>query len=111
MSNSFQFKDQKIRVGDTITVNYKIIEGEKTRVQPFKGIVIKIRGASLNNRMITVRKISHTGIGIERIFPLSSPNLGSIKVNKKTLYQQKAKLYFVRDLSEAELRHKLYFKK
>lgn len=111
MANSFQFKDHRIRVGDTITVDYKIKEGEKTRVQPFKGIVIKIRGASLNSRMITVRKISHTGIGIERIFPLSSPNLASIKVNKKTLYHRKAKLYFIRDLSEAELRHKLYFKK
>jgi len=111
MANYLKFKDQTVRIGDTINIDYKIKEGEKTRIQPFKGILIKIRGSSLNNRMITVRKISHSGIGIERIFPLTSPNLSNIKIIKKTIYHRRAKLYFIRDLSEAELRHKLYHKK
>jgi len=111
MANSFTYKDKSFRVGDTVTVNYKIKEGEKERTQPFKGILIKIRGSSDINRMFTVRKMSRSGIGIERIFPLSSPNIGGISLIKKTTYKRKSKLYFIRDLSDSELRNKLYRKK
>lgn len=107
MANSITFKDQLIKVGDTITVNYTFKEGEKERSQLFKGILIKIKGSSEVTRMITVRKISKVGIGVERIIPLASPFVKDIKVNKSSDYQ-KAKLFFIRDLSESEIRHKLY---
>lgn len=111
MANSFSYKDKSYRVGDTIIVNYKLREGEKERTQPFKGILIKIRGSSDSSRMFTVRKISRAGIGVERIFPLSSPNISSISISKKTSYLRKSKLYFIRNLSDSELRNKLYRKK
>ena len=110
MANSFKYKDNRYKVGDSLTVSYKIKEGDKERVQAFRGILIKIKGADEQNRMITVRKISKSKIGIERIFPLFSPFIAEIKLNKKSTYQ-KAKLYFIRNLSEAELRRKLYRQK
>ncbi len=110
MANHIQYKDLNLNVGDTISIAYKIKEGEKERQQVFKGILIKIRGNDAINRMITVRKLSKSGIGIERILPLSSSNIASIKLDRKSNYR-KAKLYFVRDLTDAELRRKLYSNK
>ena len=66
--------------GDNITVNYKIIEGNKERIQSFKGDVIKRQGSGFT-ATFTVRKISD-GVGVERVFPYSSPNIDSIVVNK-----------------------------
>jgi len=71
---------------------------------------MSIKGQNEANRMITVRKISKSGIGVERIFPVSSPQVSQIKSNKKSEFS-KAKAYFIRDLSESELRHKLYRQK
>ena len=68
------------KAGDTITVSYKIIEGNKERVQSFRGVVIQIKGEGLT-KMFTIRKISN-GVGVERIFPLYSPHIDSIEVNK-----------------------------
>jgi large subunit ribosomal protein L19 len=107
MSNSFLLKDTQYKVGDTIEINYKIKEGEKERIQIFKGILLKIRGNSQAERMITLRKITKSGIGVERVIPLSSPYITSMKLVKKSSYN-KAKLYFVRNLSEQEIRTKLY---
>jgi len=107
MANSFLFKTTQYKVGDTLSINYKIKEGEKERQQVFKGILIKIRGDSQATRMITVRKITKSGIGVERIIPLNSPYIIDISVVKKSDYQ-KAKAYFIRDLSEQELKVKLY---
>lgn len=107
MANTFTYVDKKFSVGDTISVSYKIKEGEGFRVQPFKGILIKVRGSSLANRMITVRKISRSGLGIERIFPITSPAISGIALIKKT-NNQKAKLYYLRNLSEQEVKTKLY---
>lgn len=107
MANSFNFKDKNFCVGDTVELSYKIKEGDKERVQDFKGLVLKIRGATIDNRMITVRKMTRSGIGVERIIPLSSPFLTAIKLIKKSNYQ-KAKLYFIRNLSDKDLRSKLY---
>lgn len=111
MANSVTYKDKLFRTGDTITVNYKFKEGDKERIQPFKGILIKIRGSSDANRMLTVRKISRAGIGVERIFPLASPNIAKITLVKNATYNSKSKLYFIRDLSDSQLRNKLYRKK
>jgi len=107
MANSIKYNDLNLNIGDTISISYKIKEGDKERQQLFKGILIKVRGADPVNRMITVRKISKSGIGVERIIPLASANIASIKIDKKSDYR-KAKLYFVRNLTDTQLRHKLY---
>lgn len=83
------------RVGDTVRVYYKIIEGDKIRTQPFQGIVIAKKGAQ-NSKTFTVRKIGADDIGVERIFPLFSPNIESIKLIKKGKVRR-AKLYYLRD--------------
>ena len=110
MANSFSFQDNSFGVGDTISVSYKIKEGDKTRQQIFKGIVMKVRGSSETTRMITVRHMSRAGIGVERILPLASPNIATITLDQKSTYR-KARLNFVRDLSPKRLRRKLYHAK
>ena len=98
-------------VGDTIEIDYKFKEADgKERVQKFLGILLKIRGSDDNSRMITVRKVSKTGIGVERVIPLMSPNVSGIRLDKKSNFN-KAKLYFVRGLSGQNLRRKLYKQK
>jgi len=111
MANQITFQDKSFAIGDTISVDYKIKEADgKERIQAFAGILLKVKGDTNENRMITVRKMSHDGIGIERIIPLMSPFIASIKLVKKSNYQ-KSKLYFVRELSDQKLRNKLYSKK
>lgn len=107
MANSLMYKDKRFKVGDTLSIHYKIKEGDKERVQIFKGILIKIKGDTKENRMITVRRITKSGIGVERIIPFSSPNIGEMLLLKKSSYN-KAKAYFLKNLSEQELRNKLY---
>ncbi|WP_353183940.1 50S ribosomal protein L19 [Bosea sp. (in: a-proteobacteria)] len=80
--------------GDTVQVNVKIKEGERSRVQAYEGVVIARNGGGLN-QSFTVRKISY-GEGVERVFPLFSPNLDSIKVIRKGKVRR-AKLYYLRD--------------
>lgn len=82
--------------GDTITVAYKIKEGNKERVQLFKGDVISINGHQ-DKKRFTVRKIS-SGVGVERIFPMDSPFIESITVNKVGSVRR-AKLYYLRNLT------------
>jgi large subunit ribosomal protein L19 len=111
MANQITYNDQPFAVGDTIKISYKIKEADnKERLQDFEGILLKIKGHTLDNRMITVRKMSRDGIGIERIIPVTSPFIAAIKLVKKSNYQ-KSKLYFVRELSDQKLRNKLYSKK
>lgn len=107
MSRSFKFKDNTISVGDTVSVTYKIKEGGKERQQKYAGIIIKVRGNSEVTRMFTTRKISRSGVGVERIIPLASPFLVDIKITKKGK-SSRAKLYYIRNLSEQEIRHKIY---
>lgn len=82
--------------GDTVAVHTKVVEGDKERVQVFEGIVIKRKGAGVNTTF-TVRKISN-GVGVERIFPLHSPNIEKI-VKLKSGRVRRAKLYYLRDLT------------
>ena len=89
-------KFPEFRAGDTITVAYKIIEGSKERIQLFRGVVIKINGHG-DKKRFTVRKMSGT-IGVERIFPIESPNIASIEVNKHGKVRR-AKLYYLRNLT------------
>ncbi len=107
MARSFKFKETSIDVGDTVTLTYRVKEGDKERQQKFSGIVIKVKGQNELTRSFTVRKISRSGIGIERIVPVSSAFLVDIKRLKKGS-STRAKLYYIRNLSEQEIRHKIY---
>jgi len=82
------------RPGDNVVVSYRIIEGSKERIQDFRGDVIQIRGNG-DTKTFTVRKMSN-GIGVERIFPFSSPNIAGIIVTKRGKVRR-AKLYYLRD--------------
>ena len=93
----------EFRAGDTITVAYKIVEGNKDRVQLYRGVVIKIQGHG-DKKRFTVRKMSGT-VGVERIFPLESPNIESIEVNKYGKVRR-AKLYYLRELTGKKARIK-----
>ncbi len=93
------------KAGDNITVNYRIIEGNKERIQSFKGDVIKTQGTGAT-ASFTVRKISD-GIGVERVFPFYSPNIESVVLNK-TGHVRRAKLFYQRGRSgkSARIREK-----
>ncbi len=80
--------------GDTLQVNVKVVEGDRTRVQAYEGVCIARSGAGLNENF-TVRKISY-GEGVERVFPLHSPMIESIKVVRRGKVRR-AKLYYLRD--------------
>jgi large subunit ribosomal protein L19 len=79
--------------GDTVLVNVKVVEGERTRVQAYEGVCIGRSGAGLNENF-TVRKISY-GEGVERVFPLYSPMIDSIKIVRRGKVRR-AKLYYLR---------------
>ena len=81
--------------GDTIKVHYRIKEGEKTRIQPFEGIVISKKGEGASKTFM-VRKIGADGVGVERIFPLNSPNIDKLEVLRLGKVRR-AKLYYLRD--------------
>ncbi len=80
--------------GDTVVVNVKVTEGERTRVQAYEGVCIARNGGGINESF-TVRKISY-GEGVERVFPVLSPNIESIKVVRRGKVRR-AKLYYLRD--------------
>jgi large subunit ribosomal protein L19 len=84
------------RVGDTLRLQVKVVEGEKERIQSFEGIVIKMNRGG-NRATFTVRKVSY-GIGVERIFPLHSPRIEKIQVLSRGRVRR-ARLYYLRDLS------------
>jgi len=93
VEKTFIKKVQKFNVGDTISVNTIVREGDKNRIQIFKGIVMAIKGSGLR-QMFTIRKIS-SGVGVEKIFPMNSTNIESIEVHKKGDVRR-AKLYYMR---------------
>jgi len=86
----------EFRTGDTVRVHWKVKEGEKERVQPFEGVVIR-KTKGQNRATFTVRKMSY-GVGVERIFPLHSPMLADIQVVRRGRVRR-AKLYYLRHLT------------
>lgn len=84
------------KAGDTITVSYKIKEGAKERIQQFQGVVIQKKGTG-TTKTFTVRKISN-GVGVERIFPLYSPQIAEIELNKVGIVRR-AKIFYLRGKS------------
>lgn len=95
---SASFKDKILHIGDTIKVRYSIIEGDKSRVQTFEGVLISLRGRG-PDKTFTVRRIGDRGIGVERIWPLNARNLVDIEVVKKPKKVRRAKLYYLRNLT------------
>ncbi|MBU0613204.1 50S ribosomal protein L19 [Patescibacteria group bacterium] len=85
----------EIESGNVVKVHQKITQGDKTRTQIFEGIVIAKRGKTSADQTITVRKVSDGGYGVERIFPLESPNVLKIEV-LKTPRTRRSKLYYLR---------------
>lgn len=84
----------EFKAGDTVTIDYKIKEGEKERIQQFQGVVIQRRGSGATETF-TVRKISG-GIGVERIFPISSPFIDKLVVNKHGAVRR-ARIFYLRE--------------
>ncbi len=93
--------------GDTITVYYEIREGEKTRTQFFRGVVIQLKGTG-STKTFTIRKMSGT-VGVERIFPINLPALQKIEVNKHGNVRRK-RIYYFRELTgkKARIKEKKY---
>lgn len=94
------------KAGDTITVHFKIKEGDKERIQLFQGVVLQ-RSGSANTATFTVRKISG-GVGVERIFPVESPFIEKIDINKRGKVRR-ARIFYLRDLKgkKARIKEKL----
>ena len=82
------------KAGDNVVVAYRIVEGDKFRIQEYRGDVLQVKGSGAS-KTFTVRKISN-GVGVERIFPFSSPNLESVKVLRRGKVRR-ARLYYLRD--------------
>ncbi len=86
----------EFHVGDTVSISVKVIEGDKERIQLFKGIVMGIKGGGIS-KTFRVRKISN-GVGVERIFPINSPRIAKIEIVKEGSIRR-AKLYYLRGLT------------
>ena len=93
----------RFKAGDTVTVSYKIVEGNKERIQNYRGVVLQVKGTG-TTKTFTVRKMSGN-IGVERIFPLNSPFIDGIEVNKFGSVRRK-RLFYLRKLTGKKARIK-----
>ncbi len=93
----------EFKAGDNVTVYYKILEGSKERIQAYRGEVIQRKGSG-STQTFTVRKISN-GVGVERVFPLFSPSIDNIELNKRGKVRR-ARIYYIRDLKGKKARIK-----
>lgn len=98
---STKFGESTLHIGDTLKVHSKVVEGSKTRVQIFEGILIRLQGRGVN-RTFTVRRIGAGGVGVERSWPLDARSLVKIDVKKRALKVRRSKLYYLRDLTGRE---------
>ena len=97
LKNELKIEIPTFRSGDTIAVDVKVVEGNRTRLQVFEGVVIAISSGHGIDKTFTIRKISN-GVGVEKIVPFHSPKIESIKVLKRGKVRR-AKLYYMRELS------------
>ncbi|MDO8619388.1 MAG: 50S ribosomal protein L19 [Candidatus Daviesbacteria bacterium] len=95
---SVQIGDQNMHIGDTVRVHTKVVEGTKSRIQVYEGIVIRIQGRA-ENKTFTVRRISAGGVGVERTWPLNATVIVKIEIKKKATNVRRSKLYYLRDLT------------
>lgn len=95
---SVKVGEENLHIGDVIRVHNKVVEGAKTRIQIYEGILIRLRGRDVN-KTFTVRKIGAAGVGVERTWPLDSNSIVKIDVKKKTSGVRRSKLYYLRDLT------------
>ena len=94
----------QFKAGDTITVTYRIKEGDKERLQSFRGVVIQICGSNPYTKTFTIRKVSN-GVGVERIFPYESPAIDKIELNKVGKVRR-ARIFYLRNLAGKKARIK-----
>jgi len=95
-----------MRPGDVVRVHQKIQEGEKSRIQIFEGMVLARKHGTEAGATFTVRKVSG-GVGVERVYPLHSPNIEKIEIVKRSPKVRRAKLYYIRDKAAREQRKKM----
>ena len=100
---------EQLRVGDDVQVHYRIVEGDRERIQLVRGIIMRMRKGGGANAKFTVRRVAAHGVGVERTFPLHSPRIEKIEVLRHA-HVRRAKLYFLRERQgkAARLREKRY---
>lgn len=94
---SVSLKDTQIHIGDTIRVHNEIVEGTRTRIQIFEGILTRLRGRG-ENKTFTVRKIGAASVGVERTWPLDAKSIVKVEVKKQAINVRRSKLYYLREL-------------
>lgn len=95
---SLKIGDVDLHIGDMIRVHTKVIEGTRSRIQVFEGILIRMQGRDVN-KTFTVRHIGPGGIGVERIWPVDSNSIVKVEVKKKAANVRRSKLFYLRDLT------------
>jgi large subunit ribosomal protein L19 len=110
LERSKEVPRDRIRPGATVRVHFRIVEGKRERLQPFQGIVIRVR-EGLGDANFTVRRIGAHGVGVERTFPFHSPRLAEVEVLRQG-HVRRANLYYLRDRTgkSARLRERRRFK-
>lgn len=95
---STDVKNTKVHIGDTIRVHTTVVEGTKSRVQIFEGILIALNGRG-ENQMMSVRRIGNRQMGVERKWPVYANSIVKVEVKKKATKVRRSKLYYLRDLT------------
>lgn len=95
---STKLGEEELHIGDTVRVQSSVIEGAKTRIQAFEGVLIRIKGRG-ENITFTLRRVGVGGIGVERTWPLQSRSIVKVEVKKKASGIRRAKLYYLRNLT------------
>ena len=106
MARSLVLQDLSVTVGDTIKVHYSFSEKDKKKSQIFEGIVLAVRGRG-DNQMVTIRKMTRSNIGVERIFPVISPFIEKVEIVKKTS-STRANIQYIRTRSKKDIKENLY---
>ncbi len=99
-------KNLDFRAGDTIRVWQKVKEGGKVRLQAFEGLVLGRKHGLEAGSTFTVRKVT-SGVGVERIFPLYSPDIDKIEIKSRTTKSRRSKIYYVRNRAQSDIRRKM----